>query len=112
VRLAGAGVIRFAELDTSNLKGNAPGWASLRGCDASTSDADDPASWFDLLPRTRLQPDTRHRFALPEAAKASEVTDVRLDIYPDGGMARLRLFGALTPLGQKTLTSRFNTTTL
>jgi allantoicase len=108
VRLAGSGVIRFAELDTGNLKGNAPGWASLRGCDANASDVDDPAAWFDLLPRTRLQPDTRHRFPL---AEAPEVTDVRLDIYPDGGMARLRLFGALTSLGQKTLTARYDTTT-
>jgi allantoicase len=105
VRLAGAGIIRFAELDTSNLKGNAPGWASLRGCDASTSDVDDPSAWFDLLPRTRLQPDTRHRFALVDTR---EVTDVRLDIFPDGGMARLRLFGGLTEQGRKLVTSRFD----
>jgi len=108
VRLAGAGVIRFADVDTSNLKGNAPGWASLRGCDANTSTVDDPNAWFELLPRTRLQPDTRHRFVL---AGDREVTDVRLDIFPDGGLARLRLFGALTALGQKTLTSRYDSTT-
>jgi allantoicase len=101
VRLAGAGVIRFADLDTSNLRGNAPGWASLSG----SNDGGD--SWFELLPRTRLQPDTRHRFALTEAREA---TDVRLDIYPDGGMARLRLFGGLTEQGRKTLTARFDTT--
>jgi allantoicase len=105
VRLAGGGIIRFAELDTSNLRGNAPGWASLRGCDASTSDVDDPSAWFDLLPRTRLQPDTRHRFAL---AGTREVTDVRLDIFPDGGMARLRLFGGLTERGRRLITSRFD----
>jgi allantoicase len=108
VRLAGGGIIRFAELDTSNFRGNAPGWAALRGCDASTSDVDDPSAWFDLLPRTRLQPDTRHRFAL---AGTPEVTDVRLDIYPDGGMARLRLFGGLTEHGRKHITSRFDTLT-
>jgi allantoicase len=45
-----------------------------------------------LLPRTRLQPDTRHRFRIEEATPAAEV---RLDIYPDGGMARLRLFGEI-----------------
>ena len=43
-----------------------------------------------LLPRTRLQPDTRHRFVLDAAAG---VDQVRLDVFPDGGMARLRLWG-------------------
>ncbi|NKQ56439.1 allantoicase [Amycolatopsis sp. K13G38] len=98
VALAGAGVPRLAELDTTHFKGNAPGWASLSG-------SVDGASWFDVLPRTRLQPDTRHRFPLPGA---SELTRVRLDIYPDGGMARLRLYGGLTEAGKKELTERFH----
>ena len=46
-------------------------------------------AWFELLPRTRLQPDTRHRFLVDEAAGPH----VRLDVYPDGGMARLRVWG-------------------
>jgi allantoicase len=94
VRLAAPGVVRLAELDTSHFKGNAPGAASLRGADARTSSPDDPDSWFEILPRTRLQPDTRHRFpvAAPTAA-----THVRLDVFPDGGMARLRLYGRLGP---------------
>ena len=53
VRLACAGFVEVAELDTSHFVGNAPGWAALRG-DAR-----------ELLPRTALQPDTRHRFAVP-----------------------------------------------
>jgi allantoicase len=94
VRLAAPGVIRLAELDTSHFKGNAPGAASLRGADARTSSLDDPDSWFRILPRTRLQPDTRHRFQVASPATA---THVRLDIHPDGGMARLRLYGRLGP---------------
>ncbi|KAA2253637.1 allantoicase [Solihabitans fulvus] len=97
VQLAGPGSVRLAELDTSHFKGNAPGWASVVGCDGRVADPSDPTAWFDVLPRTRLQPDTRHRFRL---AGDREVTHVRLDIYPDGGMARLRLFGALTKDGQ------------
>jgi allantoicase len=92
VRLAAPGSVGLAELDTSHFKGNAPGAATLRGADARGSDLDDPDAWFDLLPRTRLQPDTRHRFRLPAAPAA---THVRLDIYPDGGMARLRLYGRI-----------------
>ncbi|UVS81144.1 allantoicase [Actinokineospora sp. UTMC 2448] len=93
VRLAAEGVIRFAELDTTHFKGNAPGWAALS---AGHPEESDSADWAHLLPRTRLQPDTRHRFRITDAVPA---THVRLDIYPDGGMARLRLFGSLTPAG-------------
>jgi allantoicase len=92
VRLAGPGRIRLADLDTSHFKGNAPGAAALSGTDARRGAVTDPAAWFPLLPRTRLQPDTRHRFRVPPAP---EVTHVRLDVYPDGGLARLRLPGEI-----------------
>jgi allantoicase len=86
VRLGLPGTVSVAELDTSHFKGNAPGWARLTcGDDPSTVH-----SWLELLPRTRLQPDTRHRFLVSAAGPS---THVRLDIYPDGGMARLRLLG-------------------
>lgn len=96
VELAAAGVPRLAELDTTHFIGNAPGWARLSGRSAG--------AWFEVLPRTRLQPDTRHRFLIPDPR---ELTELRLDVYPDGGMARLRLFGALTEAGLTTLTQRF-----
>ena len=97
LRLAGAGVVRLAELDTSWFVGNAPGWASLRA-------REDPGSWVELLPRTRLQPDTRHRFRVDAGAAA---THVRLDVYPDGGMARVRLYGDLTPQARAELGLRW-----
>jgi allantoicase len=87
VHLGLPGVVRMVELDTSYFKGNAPGEAELTGY------APDGAA-FPLLPRTRLQPDTRHRFAV-EAL--DEAVRVRLDVYPDGGLARLRLLGTPTP---------------
>ena len=90
VQLAVPSVIELAELDTSHFKGNAPGSATLRGIDARTGLLDDPTDWFDLLPQVRLSPDTRHRFAVSVVPVA---THVRLDIFPDGGMARLRLHG-------------------
>jgi len=99
LRLAGAGVVRLAELDTTWFTGNAPESARLTGCPAGADQAD-PESWLELLPRTRLQPDTRHRFVLPPGPA---VTDVRLDAYPDGGMARLRLWGSLTVEGRSRL---------
>ncbi|GAA0589632.1 allantoicase [Kutzneria viridogrisea] len=97
LRLATEGVVRLAELDTSHFKGNAPGWASLSGCLGAI---EDPDAWFTLLPRTRLQPDTVHRFPLSGDRPA---THVRLDVYPDGGMARLRLHGRPTEDGRRHL---------
>ncbi|HET6877393.1 MAG TPA: allantoicase [Jatrophihabitans sp.] len=91
VQLGLSGVPHLAELDTSYFLHNAPGWASLRGCELPHGRPLAEAQWHDLLPRTRLQPDTRHRFPL---LATSAVTHVRLDIYPDGGLARLRLRGA------------------
>nr|WP_300500494.1 allantoicase [uncultured Rhodococcus sp.] len=86
VTLAGTGTVRLAELDTTCFIGNAPGAASLKG-------RLDDGELVELLPRTRLQPDTRHRFLIDEDEPVSEV---RMDIFPDGGMARLRLFGNVT----------------
>jgi allantoicase len=104
LRLAGPGVVRLAELDTSYFLGNAPGWASLRAVDARAADPADPAAWAELLPRTRLLPDTRHRFRL---AGGAEATHVRLDVFPDGGMARVRLHGELAPAARTELALRF-----
>src|ERR1700689_70162 len=92
VRLACAGSVEVVELDTSHFVGNAPGWATL-GYDGG-----------DLLARTALQPDTRHRFAVAGGPVAGQV---RLDVYPDGGMARLRVFGAPTLSARTALAERF-----
>jgi allantoicase len=98
VRLACAGSVEVAELDTSHFVGNAPGWATLRG------DGSDGSDGSELVPRTALQPDTRHRFAVPGSPVAREV---RLDIYPDGGMARLRVLGRPTAAARAELAERF-----
>ncbi|MBW8484365.1 allantoicase [Actinomadura parmotrematis] len=103
IRLAAAGVVRLAEFDTTHLKFNAPAEVSLEGATGAS-----PSAWTELLPRTRVQPDGRHRFRLDGAPP---VTHVRLNIHPDGGLGRLRLFGDLTPEGTRTLTDRWTATT-
>jgi allantoicase len=99
VALVGPGVPVLAELDTSHFKGNAPGWAELLGRDGD-------GQWRPVLPRTRLQPDTRHRFPITRGEPGGEpggeqISHLRLNIHPDGGMARLRLHGNLTPAGYR-----------
>ncbi|MCX4747887.1 allantoicase [Kitasatospora sp. NBC_01287] len=119
LRLAGRGVVRALEVDTGNYLGNAAGWAAVLGFDATDPRAGDPADhaapgWFELLPRTALQPDAVHRFVLGAAAGEAPgtapgtapgeaaggaaqrpATHARIDVFPDGGVARLRLHGSL-----------------
>lgn len=100
VRLAAPGSVRRVEVDTSHFKGNAPGSCSLEGCAAEADGAlpEEGAAWREILPRTALAPDTRHLFS-EELREAGAVTHVRLSIFPDGGVARLRLFGEASDAG-------------
>ena len=95
VRLARRGAVERVELDTDHYKGNAPGRCMLEWCDARADGAFDAdgAEWRVLVPETPLEPHARHRF---DRLGAPSATHVRLNIYPDGGVARLRLFGRIT----------------
>ena len=94
IRLGHRGTPTALELDTTHFKGNFPDGASLDVCDLPDAPADrapgSDAGWRELLPRTRLRANASHHFDIDAAVP---VTHVRLNIYPDGGVARLRLFG-------------------
>lgn len=105
IRLCTQSTIRAVEVDTTQLKGNAPDWFALLGCDATTSNPEDPASWFPIIEPTALQPDTPHRF--PVSSKPT-ATHVRLDAIPDGGLARLRIHGTPTEAGHSELRRRWD----
>ena len=94
VGFAAPAMVSLAEIDTSGYIGNSPAMAALRGHVGGPWEAD--SSWAPLLPRTPLLPDTPHRFRV---SPSSAYDVVRLDVYPDGGVARLRLHGSLTPEG-------------
>ncbi|MBI2834902.1 MAG: allantoicase [Acidobacteria bacterium] len=95
VRLGRAGTVRRLEIDTTYFKGNAPGAGSVEGC--ATGDDRMPEelatmdAWRTILPITKLQPDTRQVFE-DELKNAGPVTYVRLNIFPDGGIGRLRVW--------------------
>ena len=85
VRLGAAGRIRRVEVDTRHFKGNAPGACSLDG-------SSDGRSWQVLMPGTPLAPHAQHSFE-DHVADIGNITHVRFNIFPDGGVGRLRLFG-------------------
>src|SRR2546423_7435496 len=96
VRLASRGTVHRVEIDTDHFKGNAPASCLVETIDAPSSakSVDAPTgSWQTLLPQSPLQPHTRHRY--DKLTHGSPATHARLSIYPDGGIARLRLFGTL-----------------
>jgi allantoicase len=98
VRLGTAGLVSRVEIDTNHYKGNFPESASLEGCLASgiESDAWESAIWTELLPRTRLRPHHRHYFSR-QLRKTGAVSHVRVNIFPDGGISRLRVHGTVAP---------------
>lgn len=101
VRLGMAGVIRGVVVDTAWFRGNYPASASLYA-----TELDDPldlraletATWTEILPRTDLKGDHKNAFKIASAAR---YTHLRLQIYPDGGVARLRVHGDAVPVWPK-----------
>ena len=91
VQLAAEGHVRRIEVDTNHFKGNYPDTASI---DGST----DGEHWTELLPRTKLQAHTRH-FFIDELLSGAPFTHLRLNVYPDGGVSRLRVWGRATEAG-------------
>lgn len=99
LQLGMPGRIQKIEVDTNHFKGNYPDTCSIEGCDAGGATADDLTSivdtrWNELLPKTKLRADTRHFFE-KELAPIERCTHVRLNIYPDGGVSRLRVWGTV-----------------
>ena len=90
VRLAKRGIVERVEIDTDHFKGNAPASAMLEYADVSGKFDRDKAEWQALVAESPIQPHAWHHF---QVSSLSPATHVRLNIYPDGGIARLRLFG-------------------
>lgn len=92
VKLGVKGLIRGFDVDTSHFTGNYPPAVSIEATVSATDDADalQAASWTEILPATALGPSRHH---LLECASDGIWTHLRVNIYPDGGIARLRVYG-------------------
>ena len=89
VKLGLAGEIKGIDIDTTHFTGNYPPAASLEACHSGGT-PDESSNWTALIPSTSLKGNSHHYFAIDDSAC---FTHVRLNIYPDGGVARLRIHG-------------------
>ena len=97
IKLGGRGHIKHLEVDTSWFKGNFPESCSLEACDAADASLeklqDAAFDWKPVLSRTKLQAHTRHY--LDEVMDVGITSHVRFNIFPDGGVSRLRVYGTI-----------------
>jgi len=96
--LGHSGTIESVEIDTVHFKGNFPDRVSLEAAsfDNNVDAVASSDAWQQLLPETRLEMDKQHFFE-EELNDTGTVSHVRMSIYPDGGVSRLRLHGRLDP---------------
>ncbi|MFM2358931.1 MAG: allantoicase [Bacteroidota bacterium] len=97
VRLAHAGSIEKILIDTCHFKGNYPDSCLIEGCSvaADTDFATAEVAWHTILPQVKLQADHEHHFEKEIAGFGESFTHVRLSIFPDGGVSRMRLWGKI-----------------
>jgi allantoicase len=87
IRLGAAGTLRGVDIETTFFKGNVPEGCAIDVCDG-------PSPWREVLPTSTLAGDTHNLFRIDAAPRA---THLRLRIFPDGGIARLRAYGEVVP---------------
>jgi len=104
VKLGRPGRIRQIEVDTHHFNGNFPEACSIEGLHSSNAQlipsdfsTRTDLTWKPLLPQTRLEGDKRHFFGkeLDPEMRNHVFDHIRLNIYPDGGISRLRVFGEI-----------------
>ncbi|WP_416307965.1 allantoicase [Neptunicella sp. SCSIO 80796] len=92
VRLGIPGAIHAFDIDTNYFRGNAPQQVSVEACN-SEGQPDQDTQWQTILPITEVRAHSQNLF---EIDNASSWTHVRLNMYPDGGIARFRVYGEAT----------------
>lgn len=98
IRLGHRGKVHKIIVDTKHFKGNYPDTCAVDACNSTddTSVLIGKAEWKPLLSRQKLQADREHLFEGDMIYEHSAVTHIKLKIYPDGGVSRLRILGTIT----------------
>ncbi len=93
IRLGIPGFIRGVDVDTNFFKGNAPQTVSVEACNSETQ-PDDSTQWHTILTQSGVDAHSQNLFKVESGSEAERAwTHVRLNIFPDGGVARFRVYG-------------------
>ena len=97
ISLGAPGIVERIELDTAHFKGNYPDRCSVQGALIKNTKSNDiladKCSWQELMSEQKLEMDKIHNFDGKTINKIGAISHVRLNIYPDGGVSRFRIFG-------------------
>jgi len=95
LKLAHKGMVDRIIVDTCHFKGNYPDSCTIEACVSNNDDVENNADWKTLLPQQKLSADHIHEFG-SEINALGAITHIRLNIFPDGGVSRLRIFGKIS----------------
>jgi allantoicase len=97
IKLGHKGVVQKIIVDTKHFKGNYPDSCAIDGCICTNEEdvLNDKVKWFSLLKKQKLKADKEHHFESNLINKHNAITHIKLKIYPDGGISRLRILGII-----------------
>ncbi|ARU57732.1 allantoicase [Oleiphilus messinensis] len=93
IKLGAPGRIHGFNIDTHHFLGNSPQAASVEACSCVQGDPDESTVWQEILPKSALAQNAENLF---DTSSDQVWTHVRLHIYPDGGVARFRVYGEVS----------------
>ncbi|KRP06018.1 MAG: allantoicase [Pelagibacteraceae bacterium BACL20 MAG-120920-bin64] len=97
IKLGKSGSINKVDVDTSHFNGNQPSMISLEGCYSKSKNIKD-LKWKTLIGKKKTKANSHHMF---KSSSKSIFTHIKLNIFPDGGVARLRLYGSISKENNK-----------
>ncbi|TRM69398.1 galactose-binding domain-like protein [Schizophyllum amplum] len=97
IRLGTSGTIQGFDVDTTHFNGNEAPEVSIQVLDGSIDQppSENDSRWVEVLPKVPIGPTSRHLFTIPETTCANYV---KLNMIPDGGIARFRVYGKVAPV--------------
>ena len=104
IKLGKPGTIKKIDFDTSYFNGNQPSMTSLEGCNSKSNKIKN-FKWKKIISKIKTKPDRHHIFS----HKSNAIfTHIKLNIFPDGGIARLRLYGSMSKKINKIAKKKIN----
>ena len=93
IKLGKKGFLTKAEVDTAFFKGNYPESCSIQAINTDDISKVKDEDWLTIIPKSILNADKVHKFSISTKFHSTEFSHIKLNIFPDGGVSRLRIFG-------------------